>query len=373
MNTKVKLALAVIVAAAASLATNAQLIINNNGSAHFGDTTVVDTTVTVHLAGTGANGSRAKLAFGNKYNNIPSVLVGEYAVSNSNSDTDCLWLHGNNGLFYTVNAGRYVALRHAPYSLVGFNFRAPISSRCAYIAADPILSSESTSVNTALSVLQGLEGIRYRMDLPVPSEGGLINSSQNLDEPAGTNGIEGGAIPPVVGPQHSDSLHYGLDLASVQQTLPELVTVDQDGIRYVDYNSIVSLLVVAVNELKGQVDSLTAQLDGSAPVAHAPARAPQTSGTDGITDDLTAPALYQNIPNPFTADTHIRYCLPESVQQADLYIYDMQGHQIKKIAVTGRGESAVTIHGSELQAGMYIYALIADGQEIDSKRMILTK
>ena len=61
MNNKAKLALAVIVAAAASLATNAQLIINNNGSAHFGDTAVVDTTVTVHIAGTGTNGSHGKL------------------------------------------------------------------------------------------------------------------------------------------------------------------------------------------------------------------------------------------------------------------------------------------------------------------------
>ena len=61
------------------------------------------------------------------------------------------------------------------------------------------------------------------------------------------------------------------------------------------------------------------------------------------------------------------------MQQADLYIYDMQGKQVKRITVSDRGESAVTLHGSELQAGMYIYALIADGQEVDSKRMILTK
>jgi hypothetical protein len=31
------------------------------------------------------------------------------------------------------------------------------------------------------------------------------------------------------------------------------------------------------------------------------------------------------------------------------------------------------IYASELAAGMYLYALIADGQEVDTKRMILTK
>ena len=163
--------------------------------------------------------------------------------------------------------------------------------------------------------------------------------------------------------------------------LPHLVIEDSDGIKYADYNSLIPLLVLAVNELNVKVTQLTARLDALEEHAGDGEEVPSEEGLrsdsgdvdpDGI-DSLFNPALYQNIPNPFSADTHIRYCLPESVVQADLYIYDMQGHQIKRIRVEGRGESTVTIHGSELQAGMYIYALIADGQEIDSKRMILTK
>jgi hypothetical protein len=50
----------------------------------------------------------------------------------------------------------------------------------------------------------------------------------------------------------------------------------------------------------------------------------------------------------------------------------MQGTQLKSILITQRGNSSITIMGSELRAGMYFYALIADGQEIDTKRMILT-
>ncbi|OUN69982.1 hypothetical protein B5G10_10830 [Barnesiella sp. An55] len=51
----------------------------------------------------------------------------------------------------------------------------------------------------------------------------------------------------------------------------------------------------------------------------------------------------------------------------------MQGAQIRRIEIAERGENQVTLQGSELSAGMYIYSLIADGKEIDSKRMILTK
>ena len=369
MKKLTKLAITVIVAAMASLATNAQLIINTNGTAHFGDTAVVDTTVTVHIAGTGTNGSHGKLAFGNAISGVNTVSVGEHATT-SEHDTDRLWLHGRNGLVVTAENSDNVVMRLAPSTPSGACFATPVSVRSAYVATDPRLNETSTAVSTALETLQGLDAIAYRLQLPTPIEGGVASGPTGGNQ-AGTNGGGVGGFIPGPGTTTRDSLHYGLSLASVQDVLPQLVIEDTGGIRYVDYTSIVSLLVVAVNELKAQVEDLQG---GAAPASYAPARAPQqTTDLDDVAGSLTAPALYQNIPNPFTADTHIRYCLPESVQQADLFIYDMQGHQIKRIAVTGRSESAVTIHGSELQAGMYIYALIADGQEIDSKRMILTK
>ena len=46
---------------------------------------------------------------------------------------------------------------------------------------------------------------------------------------------------------------------------------------------------------------------------------------------------------------------------------------LRTIKVTERGVAGVTINVSDLNAGMYIYSLVADGREIDTKRMILTK
>lgn len=51
----------------------------------------------------------------------------------------------------------------------------------------------------------------------------------------------------------------------------------------------------------------------------------------------------------------------------------MNGVQLKSYPITERGKGNVIIQGSELIAGMYLYALIADGEVIDTKRMILTK
>jgi len=82
--------------------------------------------------------------------------------------------------------------------------------------------------------------------------------------------------------------------------------------------------------------------------------------------------LYQNSPNPFSVSTKIEYYLPADVQKATIYIYDMNGTQLKSIPLNQKGNGSITINGNELKAGMYMYSLIADGQVVDTKRMILT-
>ena len=382
MNTSRTLIMCAIVAVMATMETNAQLVIRPSGYAHFGDTTVVDSTAIVHVAGYGVNGSKGKIAFGNMNSGITAVSVGEYPEFVS-PNSDKLWLHGRYGLVYTTENAQNVSMKHVPYSGTGFNFYAPVSARAFYVATDPVLNKTSSSVTTALNTLADLSAISYRLDTPPPAEFGFLNTNPTGGT-AGVNGgggsLEGGSPGEII---YTDSLHYGLTLASVQQALPELVTESENGAKYVDYNSLIPLLVVAVNELKEQVDNLSSRveeledatgdgLDEAVPEDEGSNTAGSTENED-IAGGLLKPALYQNVPNPFNADTRIRYCLPESVVQADLYVYDLQGKQVKKLAVTERGESSVTIHGNELQAGMYIYALIADGQEIDSKRMILTK
>ena len=65
--------------------------------------------------------------------------------------------------------------------------------------------------------------------------------------------------------------------------------------------------------------------------------------------------------------------LPEVTRQARLIIYSLEGRQLKNIQVNERGTATVKISGSEFNPGMYLYALIADGKVIDTKRLILTK
>lgn len=104
-----------------------------------------------------------------------------------------------------------------------------------------------------------------------------------------------------------------------------------------------------------------------------PAQKTKSNSTVEETNALTYPILEQNNPNPFNTSTIIGYYLPNSITSASIFIYDMNGVQLKSYLINVRGKGNITIQGSEFNAGMYLYALIADGKVIDTKRMILTK
>ncbi len=158
--------------------------------------------------------------------------------------------------------------------------------------------------------------------------------------------------------------HYGLIAQELQEIYPDLVYEGGDGYLSVNYMEIIPLLIKSVQELKLQLNDLT----------NAPEKAELRTGeTTNVTDILSSVLLYQNNPNPFTESTIIKCFVPEEIKRVDLYIYDMNGRQIDGRNVTDRGNVSIAIEGGSLDAGIYLYSLIADGVIIDTKRMILTK
>lgn len=159
--------------------------------------------------------------------------------------------------------------------------------------------------------------------------------------------------------------HYGLIAQELQQLYPELVKESQEGYLTINYLEIIPLLIRSIQELNAKIE-LCKQDD-------APIYKVQGRTTDATSIDAIVTTLYQNEPNPFTERTIIRVDIAENITNANLYVYNMNGEQISEYPITERGETSVTINGGSLNAGMYLYALIADGKVIDTKRMILTK
>jgi trimeric autotransporter adhesin len=92
-----------------------------------------------------------------------------------------------------------------------------------------------------------------------------------------------------------------------------------------------------------------------------------------IESDSEKSELFQNNPNPASMDTEIRMTIPGKVNNATLYIYDINGNQIQTRIITGRGNVVTKVDGDSLGAGIYLYALATDNHVTEAKRMILTK
>ena len=156
--------------------------------------------------------------------------------------------------------------------------------------------------------------------------------------------------------------HFGVDAKELQKVYPDLVLEGQDGYLAVNYSELVPLLIRSIQALKQELDEVKSK--SNARKRAATAIDPSLAASGNI--------LYQNTPNPFKEQTVIRFKLAEDVQNASICIFDMTGKTLKKLPISS-GMESVSIGGYELGEGMFLYSLIVNGQEIDTKKMVITK
>lgn len=162
--------------------------------------------------------------------------------------------------------------------------------------------------------------------------------------------------------RESAKRHYGVSAQDLQQLFPNLVVESQDGYLAVNYIELVPVLIRSIQELK-------AELDG----ARNAGEVYMSRGATGISPSAqTGNVLFQNTPNPFKEQTVIRFSLADDARDAAICIFDLSGKMLKKLPISS-GETSVSVNGWELGEGMYLYTLLVNGQEIDTKRMIITK
>ena len=155
--------------------------------------------------------------------------------------------------------------------------------------------------------------------------------------------------------------HFGVSAQELQQLFPNLVEEGQDGYLAVNYIELVPVLIRSIQELKQELDETKKSENG-------------TRGTTDIKKDTFADkcVLYQNSPNPFKENTVIRFKLADDVKDAAICIFDMTGKSIKKLPISS-GMESVSVGGYELGEGLFLYSLIVNGQEIDTKKMVISK
>jgi hypothetical protein len=163
----------------------------------------------------------------------------------------------------------------------------------------------------------------------------------------------------------------GFIAQDLQKIVPEAVIYNEEEDRYfIDYNAVIPILVEAIKEQQSQIEQLKNNIEGCCK-SNLKNATISTESNDMLAENIAQ--LDQNIPNPFSQETKIGCTIPESSTSAVLYIYNMNGTQLQQHNVNGKGKQTITISGNSLDPGMYLYALVIDSKEVDTKRMILTK
>jgi hypothetical protein len=124
-----------------------------------------------------------------------------------------------------------------------------------------------------------------------------------------------------------------------------------------------------MQELENEIKELKAKLD----VLQNCCTSSATTKTGDITMANNGNKLFQNTPNPFGKETVIEYYINTMQQSAYVMVYDLNGREISRFPVLKTGKGQVSVNAENMVAGMYLYSLVIDGREIDSKRMVLTK
>lgn len=231
------------------------------------------------------------------------------------------------------------------------------------ISSDRRLKREIRPLQNAMDKLSQLNGVAYRKSLPNLHSNNI--DMQGITDEVKLNTIRCDTLSSNDEVEHNEN--YGFIAQELREVFPELVREDNDGYLGIDYISLIPVMVEAMKELREEIDMLKSAND------ELEIRDKSTLDNNGAGNANQGATLYQNTPNPFSSETEVRYYIPTNAGQAYLLIFDMQGTLKKQVQITKKGDGFVTINASELPAGMYIYSLIVDGREIDSKRMILTK
>lgn len=324
--------------AISGLTANAQLKLNADGNVIIGTATTsnaTDSVSSLKIQPTD-NGRMAAISFGD----------GSDAYIGKTADKDIVKMYGNDGFRLSTRNHNNVMTYNDSTNIVVFSGDVTVSGVFTEFGT-PVVAD---SFVIDLPIIPGFPG------------GSGFNALDAIDEITISPSTANVASTSAVG-------EYGININVMREMFPDLVITTTDGKVYVDYMRMIPLLISAISELKAQIDT---------PISSGPILSPmnddlETASANTLGIDVVTPKLYQNAPNPFNSVTTIKYALPQDVNNAMLYVYDLQGAQKHAIEITERGENSVNITASKLPAGMYIYSLIADGKEIDTKRMILTK
>ena len=371
---------------------HAQLTVNSEGNAAIGTTPVSATKLKVTSTNTSSTTTAIEgLSNLTSNNSVVYGIIGKAGADTGFHSGFCFGAYGEaTGSLDGKNFGVYGVV-HPFYSGAGvygssstyYGMHAVTSRYAGFFDGNVHISGNSSLTGVMLSGISGQpsHNITYLSDCDTRGERTSDQLSRisatsfsissmipygndgSTDSRGEINGLDNTSMT-LIDKQVLSKQHYGLDAEQLEEVFPDLVYENEDGSKSINYVEMVPILVQAINELKEEITELRG---GDVK--------PQTRALEGEgnSDDVALLSLGENKPNPFSGTTTIPVSIPESVQTAFIYVYDLTGKKVQQTDITARGKLNVQLDASALTDGMYLYSLIADGKVVQTRRMIVEK
>ena len=246
-------------------------------------------------------------------------------------------------------------------------------------ASDESYKENITSINNSLNTIKRMRGVTYRLK-GQDNEMATVNTLQSDVSYRDTLSAQSPVPVEIVNKIKAEKKRKksGFIAQELEEIFPEAVYTLPNGKKAIAYSEIIPLLVEAIKEQQNEIDKQQNEIDELRQSKIVQTRSAigavdEQSDVNSLLDEKLKAKLYSNIPNPFKEQTTISFFIPETSSRASIHIYNLQGKQIKQLNIESRGNGSVTINGYELTPGMYMYSLIVDGKEVDTKKMILTE
>lgn len=203
-----------------------------------------------------------------------------------------------------------------------------------YVTSDATLKEDIGNLENGIDLINALRPVTYHFSKSAAAEHNL-----NL----------------------GDKLEYGLLAQELELVIPELVQTNALGIKAVRYESLIPVLIAAVQDQQAQIDELKllagARADGS------------TLAKEEATFDSNV-ELGQNMPNPATYNTIINFDVPSDYANLSFEVRDSAGKLVfmRPLSVS-EGQVDFSIQG--FGSGVYFYSIISNNQILATKKMIV--
>ena len=259
------------------------------------------------------------------------------------------------GIIMDVNGN--IGIKALPNSSYSLYVSGPAYSTGSWLGSDIRMKSNIKKISVQSHVYDSLTPISYNYKLK------KVNKS----------GTDMGGYAQADADSIDTNTSFGFSAQEVQKYFPNLVQEDGQGFLAVNYDGFIPILWESHTEMLHRIQALESEIENLT----------KNNGknklkSESITEETHATiqssiVLHQNFPNPWNSSTTIAATIPAHVTSAMVCIYDLTGKQLRCYHIAQRGEAQIVLHAEELQPGMYIYSLLADGKLVDSKQMVLTE